>query len=298
MLFVVPVVSGCTAIRPLDPDIDAGVGVDAAVPERDAGPSCVSDTLGEPCDGPDRDMCAEGTWTCVAGVVSCSDDTDDSLEACGGGDEDCDGNTDEDMPVGVAMWSPDADMDGYGDGSLVTVSCDPIEDYVTDQTDCDDADMNVHPMAIDACNGVDDDCSGAVDDVMPCADVCTRHELAGSTYQICERGVPFLAARDACRSYGYQLVKIEDGIEQDYLAGLFVGADHPGHWIGLSAVLSVSSYRWQDGSTPAFTHWAPGEPSVATFGSTGSAAVIRSGDGRWDAVSQNRTSAFYICETP
>ncbi|MEZ4399782.1 MAG: MopE-related protein [Kofleriaceae bacterium] len=53
--------------------------------------------LGVACDGADSDACAEGVWACDAAMVgrTCTDTTGDTLEVCGGGDEDCDGTTDE-----------------------------------------------------------------------------------------------------------------------------------------------------------------------------------------------------------
>ncbi|MCZ7687493.1 MAG: C-type lectin domain-containing protein [Sandaracinaceae bacterium] len=55
-----------------------------------------AEALGGPCDGPDADMCAEGTVTgCAGGVLECSDATGDSVEVCNGRDDDCDGTIDE-----------------------------------------------------------------------------------------------------------------------------------------------------------------------------------------------------------
>jgi len=52
--------------------------------------------LGDPCDGADSDLCNEGTFQCVGSAMSCTDNTDDTLEICNGQDDDCDGKTDED----------------------------------------------------------------------------------------------------------------------------------------------------------------------------------------------------------
>jgi hypothetical protein len=35
---------------------------------------------------------------------------------------------------------------------------------VTDNTDCDDANINVHPSSPEVCNGIDDDCNGQIDE--------------------------------------------------------------------------------------------------------------------------------------
>jgi hypothetical protein len=50
---------------------------------------------GTACDGPDTDLCKEGTYGCTAGAQSCSDTTGNTAEVCTGGlDEDCDGKID------------------------------------------------------------------------------------------------------------------------------------------------------------------------------------------------------------
>ena len=50
---------------------------------------------GHPCDGPDADLCAEGTYRCDGEGLVCSDDSVDSVEICNGTDDDCDGDVDE-----------------------------------------------------------------------------------------------------------------------------------------------------------------------------------------------------------
>ena len=57
--------------------------------------------LGQPCDGPDTDFCAFGTWRCQAGGdgVECTDETIVGLvEQCTGNDDDCDLLVDDDDP--------------------------------------------------------------------------------------------------------------------------------------------------------------------------------------------------------
>jgi len=52
-----------------------------------------------------------------------------------------------------------------GTPGLPNTWCDSDGDSLAeDQGDCDDTDASVHPGAIERCNGIDDDCSGQVDD--------------------------------------------------------------------------------------------------------------------------------------
>ena len=62
------------------------------------------------------------------------------------------------------MWAPDIDGDGFGSTALADDSyCEqPGAEYVQDDTDCDDTNAQINPYAAEQCNGLDDDCNGAV----------------------------------------------------------------------------------------------------------------------------------------
>ena len=51
--------------------------------------------LGALCDGADGDACLEGTYSCPAGALSCSDTTGTIVDICDGVDNDCDVSVDE-----------------------------------------------------------------------------------------------------------------------------------------------------------------------------------------------------------
>ncbi|ADO72424.1 MopE-related protein [Stigmatella aurantiaca] len=63
----------------------------------------------------------------------------------------------------------DGDGDGYGDPepSWAVQSCLPPPGYTEYAEDCDDFDPAVNPGAQEQCNGLDDNCSGSVDDGNP-----------------------------------------------------------------------------------------------------------------------------------
>ncbi len=82
-------------------------------------------------------------------------------ETCDGKDNDCDGTVDEDV---VGTFYADEDGDGYGNPMVSTSGCDAPQGYVADDTDCNDTDSTVHPGAEEACDGVDNNCDGSVDE--------------------------------------------------------------------------------------------------------------------------------------
>ena len=64
-------------------------------------------------------------------------------------------------------WYADADGDLFGNAAVTTVKCAQPAGYVSDNTDCNDANALVHPGAIEICNGIDDNCNGLIDNADP-----------------------------------------------------------------------------------------------------------------------------------
>ncbi len=158
---------GDTWYRDFDNDGFGGAGPDASISACVAPPGYVDN---------DRD-CADTN----ASVHP------DAPEVCNGMDDDCDGDPDNGVLVPIYF---DTDDDGHGSGPALGDGCpgpgyselnddcndgDPTiwEDDDVDGDndgwdrcagDCDDADPAVNPAKAELCDGIDNDCSGGVDD--------------------------------------------------------------------------------------------------------------------------------------
>ncbi len=62
------------------------------------------------------------------------------------------------------VWYEDTDGDGYGVNASTTIACHKPSGFAANNTDCNDSSSSIHPDALEFCNGLDDDCSGVIDD--------------------------------------------------------------------------------------------------------------------------------------
>lgn len=97
------------------------------------------------------------------------DDNDNQInpsmaETCDGIDNNCSGAIDEGLQL--YTYFLDNDGDGFGNLSVPVDTCRsmPIAGYVDNNQDCDDSDPLINPMSSEVCDGVDNNCSGIIDD--------------------------------------------------------------------------------------------------------------------------------------
>jgi hypothetical protein len=86
-----------------------------------------------------------------------------AAEVCDGVDNNCDGTVDESSAIDAVTVYADGDFDGYGNEASVSTACEPPPGFIDVAGDCDDADASSYPGGTEVCDGVDNDCDGAVD---------------------------------------------------------------------------------------------------------------------------------------
>jgi hypothetical protein len=97
----------------------------------------------------------------------CAGDASIHAGVDGGGDAASATARDAAEPCAKQRLYPDADHDGYGVTAAARQSC-PAAGLVTLGGDCNDHDPTIRPGAIEVCDGLDNNCNGAVDDGVSC----------------------------------------------------------------------------------------------------------------------------------
>jgi hypothetical protein len=117
--------------------------------------------------------CQQGSQECTNGAWgACTGQTESSVEVCDDIDNDCDGQTDEDC---------DADGDGWCDDGRTVTGTPSV--CPNGGGDCNDGETSIHPSAeVGACDGVDNDCDGTVDDFQAIPNSSSTFDLGGSNY--------------------------------------------------------------------------------------------------------------------
>jgi hypothetical protein len=147
-------------------------------------------------------------------------------EYCDGVDNDCDGVLDNDDALDASTWYGDVDGDGYGGEDSTTTACTQPSGYEASATDCDDSDAAVHPDASELCNGIDDDCDGALDEEP--VDASTWYGDADSdgygssgsgVLEACEQPSGYQASDDDCDDLDAAIhpgaTELCDGVDND-----------------------------------------------------------------------------------
>lgn len=94
--------------------------------------------------------CCDGTACTISTQADCRGDYLGDATVC--------------TPNPCAYWYRDADGDGHGDLNQAVRAAQRPAGYVEASDDCDDANPDIYPGAVENCNELDDDCDGQVDE--------------------------------------------------------------------------------------------------------------------------------------
>src|SRR4030066_1256513 len=155
--------------------------------------------IGTPCDGPDTDLCNEGTYSCISGAQSCSDNTGNNMEICDGLNNDCNPATADgsgESWYGTACDGPDTDL-CPGGGWTCSGGSKTCSDTTGNNVEiCDNTDNDCKPATADGsgeswyntpCDGSDTDlCNEGVWTCSGGSKTCS--DTTGNTVEVCPGG--------------------------------------------------------------------------------------------------------------
>jgi hypothetical protein len=155
----------------------------------------------------------------------------------------------------IQVWVPclaggSVDLDGDGSNDCVD--------------DCDPWSPEVHPGAVEVCNGLDDNCDGRVDDADPCPD-CTELVDGGARFSFCAQARSWGEALVHCGDLGGTLAVPVDEAQQLFLASTVATLGvHDEWWIGVNDQAGEGGWVDAEGTPVSYLPWAAGMPNGDT----------------------------------
>ena len=109
------------------------------------------------------------------------------------------------------------------------------------------------------CDGLDNDCNGAVDDHVTCP--CSQQAFEHRSYLFCLQVADWVGARDFCAQSGYHLTSIRDAAADRFLGQVTAGFANAHWWIGLNDRQQEGHFVWEAGTPVTYVKWGAGEPN-------------------------------------
>ncbi len=215
-------------------------------------------------DGYGTSTATKTACTAPAGYVAVGGDCNDknaaikpgAAELCDAVDNDCDAAIDEGVQT---TYYRDADADTYGTPNTTKAACTRPSGYVTNKTDCNDANAAIKPGATEVCDAVDNDCDASIDEGVKRTyyrdgDADT-YGLAGVTTLGCTAPVGYVTSSTDCNDTNASIhpnaAEVCNGVDEDCDGLVDEGK-------------TVTFYRDVDGDTfggPTYTTQACAAPS-------------------------------------
>jgi hypothetical protein len=199
----------------------------------------------------------------------------------------------------------DTDSDGYGDPEFIAVDCVKPDGFVENNLDCNDSDPRDNPDGTELCDGIDNDCDVATEEI--CPNLCSPQLNGKAAYLFCGQGLNYTAASLACEGQDMHLVRVNDLLEQQWISDQRVIAfgSKVTAWHGGSDSVTENTWLWRDGTEfwqgrsngvavdGLFAIWRGGEPNNDNGEDCG--VFNDNSTGSWDDRECNNNTRF-ICE--
>jgi hypothetical protein len=205
-----------------------------------------------------------------------------------------------DSAAPIVSWYQDWDQDGFGHPDVEQQARFQPVGFVLNSGDCDDTDAAINPLAVDDCDGRDNDCDGQVDWAWCTWEGpvdCIKNDETGRVYGFSDGlELNWVAAQAYCvRELDMYLAVLDDQQEAAWVAWAASSADSGQRWwIGLSGQ-DGHDWTWVDGSRldDELAAWASGQPDTETEGAD--CVELDGTEGDWSTALCSESLAF-VCE--